>query len=456
MQTQVKTNRITEGVIWKELLLFAIPVMLGFFFQQLYNTVDAIVVGRFVSKQALAAVGGSTGTIINLMIGLFNGLAGGATVLISQFYGAGKYEQTNRALHSAYAIALAGGAFLALAGYFLSGAALRAVSVPEDVYADALVYMRIYFLGSVFSLVYNMASGIIRAMGDSKRPLYFLIASAFFNIVVDLLLVAVFRMGVVGAALATVVSQAFSAVLCTVYLLRAQGPYRLDFRKLGFARELSGEIVRLGLPMGFQSALYSISNIIIQSSVNSFGTDAAAAWTAFGKLDGFFWMMVSSFGIAVTTFSGQNFGAGKYERIHETVRSGLLMSFICSAVMSVVMNLFGASLLTLFTDDPSVILLGEEMIRHMTPFYFTYLGVEIYAGAVRGTGDTFVPTIFTVFGICILRAVIVFFILPVFHTTVMIELTYPITWAVTSICFIVYYYFSGWLERSKQRRGISD
>ena len=349
------SNQITEGVIWKQLLFFFFPILFGTFFQQLYNTTDAVIVGKFVGKEALAAVGGPAATLINLLIGFFTGLSSGATVIIAQYYGAEKDEDVKKTVHTAMALSIAGGAVIMALGILFSGAALRAMNTPDEVLSLSVVYMRVYFLGVIPSLVYNMGSGILRAVGDSKRPLYFLILSCFVNIVLDILFVTVLKMGVVGVAVATALSQVISALMVLAALMRTEDSYRLFVREIRFSPVLLHNIIRIGLPAGIQSTMYSASNLIIQSSINAFGTDTIAAWTAYGKVDGIFWMIMGAYGVSITTFAGQNFGAGKYDRIKKSVRICLGMAAFTSVLLSVIVLAGGRVFFGLFTDDPGVV-----------------------------------------------------------------------------------------------------
>ena len=299
-------NGITEGVIWQQLLLFFLPILLGTFFQQLYNTADAMIVGNYVGKEALAAVGGTTGNLINLIVGFFIGLSSGATVIISQFHGARNSRDVSRTVHTAVALALAGGAALTVFGLVFSPLLLRWMNTPEDVMDAALTYLRIYFVGMVPSLFYNVGSGILRAIGDSRRPLYFLMAACLSNILLDLLLVLGLDMGVAGAAWATILSQAISAAFVFYVLTHSPQAWRLNLRSVRFHPDLLKRVVQIGLPSGLQSVMYSISNVLIQAFINGFGTDVSAAWSAWGRLDGFQWMILNAFGISITTFVGQN------------------------------------------------------------------------------------------------------------------------------------------------------
>lgn len=444
---------ITEGVIWKQLLLFFYPILLGTFFQQLYNTADAMIVGKFVGKEALAAVGGATGALINLIVGFFVGLSTGATVIISQFYGAKDDRQVGRTVHTAIAIAVWGGLFLTVFGLIVSPMLLQMMDTPSDVMGYAVTYIRIYFAGMIPSLIYNIGSGVLRAVGDSKRPLYFLICSCLSNIVLDLLFVVVFRMGVAGAALATILSQAISAALVMLTLCRSQTSYQLKLKQIKVHKDLIGRIFHIGLPAGFNSIMYSLSNVIIQSSVNSFGTDALAGWTAYGKLDGLFWMTINAFGIAITTFVGQNFGAKLYDRMKKSVRVCLLMAAGATVLLSAFPLLFGPTLYRLFTDDTAVVKQGMAILNLLVPTYLSYVCIEVFSGALRGAGDTIVPTLMTMVGVCLLRAVWVLIIAPEYHSLSVTLLSYPITWTITSMMFVLYYLFSGWLKRCIKKAG---
>ena len=447
-------NQITGGVIWKQLLVFFFPILLGTFFQQLYNTADAIIVGKFVGKEALAAVGGATGNLINLVVGFFVGLSSGATVIISQFFGGRRDQEVSHAVHTAVALALAGGLLLTVLGIAFSPAILRMMGTPDEVMGYAVTYIRIYFAGMIPSLIYNIGSGILRAVGDSRRPLFFLICACMVNILLDILLVVGLEMGVAGAALATILSQTVSAVLVVVTLCRAPFSYRLEIKKIRFYKSLLDRIVQIGFPAGLQSVMYSISNVIIQASINTFGTDVLAAWTAYGKMDGLFWMTVSAFGVAITTFVGQNFGAGQYDRVKKSVRVCLGMAMGATVLLSAFLLLLGKPLFGMFTDDPEVISQGLSMLRLLVPTYFTYVSIEVLSGAVRGAGDSLIPTLMTLTGVCLLRIVWVMGVAPAYHSMPVVLLSYPITWSVTSVMFLVYYHKGGWLRRCIRRAGM--
>ena len=439
-------NRITQGVIWKQLLYFFFPILLGTFFQQLYNTADAMIVGQFVGKEALAAVGGTTSVLINFLVNMFVGIASGATVVIAQYYGARQHEEVGRSIHTSIALAIVAGAFIMVIGVAFSRAALAAMGTPGDIMGYALTYLRIYFCGTIASFIYNIGAGILRAIGDTRRPLYFLISACLTNIVLDLLFVVVFGWQVVGVALATVISQVVSAVLI-VLALRKEGAYQLKLREIRFTAPILKNIIKIGLPAGIQADMYSISNILIQSCVNSFGTDTIAAWTAQGKVDGFFWMILGAYGVAITTFVGQNFGAREYGRMHKSVKVCMLMAAGTTIVTSVLFCVFASPLISLFSTDAAVLQEGVSIMRQLAPWYITFVCIEILSGAIRGTGDSLIPMLITCGGVCVLRVVWIFAVLPLHRTFSTLIVSYPITWIITSVLFVLYYWKGGWLRR---------
>ena len=439
METNDKTNQITEGVIWKQLLIFFFPILFGTFFQQLYNTADAMIVGHFVGKQALAAVGGTTGTLINLLIGFFTGLASGATVIIAQFYGAKKADKVHWAVHTSIAFSIAAGIGLMIVGIVFSRPMLQVMQTPADVIDYAVLYIRIFFAGTIANLLYNMGAGILRAIGDSKRPLYYLIICCFANIGLDLLFVAVFPMGVAGAALATILSQFLSAVLVLGALMRTKDMYRLEWKKLRIDGIMLKRIIRIGLPAGMESAMYSISNVIVQAGVNTLGTDSVAAWAAYGKVDGLFWMMVSALGISATTFIGQNYGAKKVERVHQGVRVCMMLAVIMTLIMDGVLLVAGDFLMSMFTSHAAVREIGSQLLHFMVPTFLTYIVIEIFSGALRGVGDAWMPMLIAGVGICSVRILWITFGLPHFPTIIGAAFCYPLSWVLSTIAFIIYY-----------------
>ena len=437
---------ITQGVIWKQLLAFFFPLWFGTFFQQLYNTVDTVVVGRFVGKTALAAVG-STGVVVNLTVGVFTGLASGAVVIIAQHYGARRGPEVFRSVHTAMLLSLLLGAFFMAAGFLLTPWSLRAMGTTEEALPGAILYQRIYFLGMIPNVVYNMGTGVLRAVGDARRPLYFLIAASLCNIVLDLVLVVGFGLAVLGVALATVLSQLLSAVLVVLSLMRSQGQaYQLFPRQLRLYGAPLKDAMRVGVPAALQSVMYSASNIVIQAAINSFGTDAVAAWTAYGKMDVIFWMSINAMALAITTFAGQNYGAGQYDRLKKGVRVSVGMSAGFTVLLSTAMTVFARPILSIFSPDPDVLEIGVAMVRFLAPCYITYILVELLPGAIRGAGRSMVPVLISVFGVCVLRLVWLFTVVPAHHTIEAVELSYPITWAVTSAAVLIYYRWGHWLQ----------
>ena len=444
-----KMKTMTEGVIWKEILFFAIPLILGNLFQQLYNTADAMVVGRFVGKQALAAVGGSTSTLINLLVGFFVGLSSGATVVISQFYGARKADKVHWAVHTSIAFSVIGGIIFMIVGLVGSPWALEAMKTPEDVMGHAVVYIRIYFLGIIVNLVYNMGAGILRAVGDSRRPLYFLIASCFTNIILDVLLVAVLGMGVAGAALATITSQLLSAVLVVRALMKTDDMYKLEWKKVRIDQRMLQRIVRIGIPAGMQSVMYNISNVIIQAGVNTLGTDNVTAWATYGKVDGLYWMMINALGISATTFVGQNFGAGRLDRVRKGAGACMVIGVVLTASVGAVLYNGGHLLVELFTTDLQVQAISMDLLHFMVPTFITYIAIEILSGTLRGVGDAWMPLVITGIGVCAVRVLWIMLVLPHYHTIIGAAFCYPLTWSLTTVAFVIYYYFFSSLRRWK-------
>ena len=440
-KTKHDPNAITEGVIWKQLLLFFFPILFGTFFQQLYNTVDAIIVGRYLGKEALAAVGGGTGTIINLLVGFFTGLSTGATVIISQFYGAKREKEVSLGVHTAFALSLVGGIVITILGFFTAPTLLKLLKTPEDIFDLSVTYIRIFFLGIIPTIVYNMGSGILRAIGDSKRPLYYLIVGTFVNIILDFAFIAIFKMGVEGAAFATIIAQVVTMILVCNALIKAEDSYKLILKEIRFSMSILRQILRIGFPAGLQSVMYTISNLIIQANINSFGTDTAAAWAAFGKLDALYWMAINSLGIAITTFAGQNYGAGKIQRVKKCTGQSFIISTIIAGGLLSIYYLFGKQLYSLFTEDKNVIQIGLDILFYIAPTFVTYNTIEIFSGVIRGCGKTLIPTILTGGGVCLFRIVWLTTVVQKFHTIQMVCASYPISWIITSFLFLAYYFY---------------
>lgn len=444
METRAR-QQITEGVIWKQLLIFFFPILMGTFFQQMYNTVDTIIVGRLVGTEALAAVG-ATGPLVSMVNGFFIGVSSGATVVLSQAYGAGDRKGVSDSIHTGVALSLLLGVMLTAIGICLGGRVMGWMGTPENCMADATTYLRIYFAGSIGTVVYNMGAGILRAMGDSKRPMLFLMVTCILNVVLDLLFVAVLHMGVAGAALATVLSQMISAVLPIVVLLR-QKEDRLELRKLRIERSLLGRILRIGIPAGLQFVTFDFSNILIQSGVNSFGDITMAAWTAHGKTDALTWMVTGAFGVSITTFVGQNFGAQKYSRIRKGTWTCLAMGVVMVAALDALLLAFRTPILGIYTDNPEVIAVGSMVMLSIMPYEFLFMPIEVFAGTMRGVGNSLMPTLITGSCVCLFRVVWLMTAVRHWHSLKTLTLSYPLSWALAAAVFLAVYFKGNWLRR---------
>lgn len=433
---------ILNGPIWKQLLIFFFPILLGTFFQQIYNTTDTVIVGNFVGKEALAAVGGSPFYIINLFIGFSIGLSSGASVIISQFYGSRKKRPLSEAVHTSVAFSCIIGFILSIITLVFGRQILIILKVPKDSLEYSLKYLNIISIGFIFSMLYNMGTAIFRAIGDTKKPLYFLIVSCITNIVLDLFFVIYLKQGVIGVAIATVISQFISVVLTFYSLSHVHESYKLSFNKIKITPIILARVLKISLPRGLQSALFSISNIIIQSSVNQLGTDYIAGWTVDSKIEQVFWMVSSCFGVAITTFTAQNFGARKYDRVKNGLKICSKMTLATSICISSIIFIFGPRLVHFFTNDEAVIAVSVTMLRSLAPFYILYIGVEMIAGFLYGIGISIVPMIITASGICAFRVLWVITVVGNEPTLYKVISCYPISWALTSIIFIIYYKYS--------------
>lgn len=436
----MKNNRqMLEGPIGKSILAFFFPIMIGTFFQQLYNTVDAAIVGQFAGKEALSSVGGSSAIIINLMVGFFTGLSGGCTVLISQFFGAGDQKKLSDSLHTSYCFGIIGGIFLGLTGIFLSPVILRLMNTPAELMDSSKLYLQIYFAGLVFVFIYNMGASILRAVGDSKRPLYYLIICTGINVVLDLIFVILFKLGVLGVALATLFAQGISAYLVTRCLMKNIPDLKLDIKKIRINGRLLANMLKIGLPAGIQSSTYALSNMFIQSSINLFGVNTMAGWTAEGKVDVIFWMINGSFGTSVATFVGQNYGAGNMKRVKKGALTCLLMAFSTAVGLSTILYFFGRFPLRLFTGEAVVIEYATHMIRLICPAYPIFVFIEIFSSTLRAKGDTLIPTIINL--VCIVAFRVIWIsIYGKGDDLDMVLYCYPLSWLICAIMTSSYYF----------------
>ena len=437
---------MTQGSISGLLFAFAVPLMLGNLFQQLYNTVDSLIVGNFVSKQALAAVG-CTGPIINTLIGLFSGLATGASVVISQYYGAKDEEKLGKAVHTTVMLTLVTCVVLTVVGVWATPLMLELMDTPPDVFSEAELYLRIYFGGVSGLLLYNIGSGILRAVGDSTRPLYFLIFSAVMNTVLDLFFVAVLKQGIAGAAIATIISQFVSAILVMLLLLRSKDSYRLEISQLRMHKGMLRRICNIGIPSSLQMGITAFSNIFVMGYINHFESSCMAGWTAYNKLDALAMLPMQSLSLALTTFVGQNLGAGDLKRAKAGPRYGLIMGYIVTAIILVPMMVFAPQLTALFNDDREVIEFGTLFVRLCTPFYVAFVINQVYSGALRGAGDAKNTMYIMLFSFVVFRQIYLFIVFRMGATAGVIALGYPMGWMMCSALLLIYYYKGHWARR---------
>ena len=446
-RTKTADRDMTQGGIFRALLLFSLPLLAGNFFQQCYNTVDSIVLGNFVGKAALAAVGTTT-PIINTLIGLFLGLSAGIGVVISQFYGAKEEEKVGQAVQtSLLLVLLLCGVFTAV-GIAMVPGMLRLMATPADVFPQAARYLRIYFAGVSGLMLYNLGAGILRAVGDARRPLYFLLFSAGVNTGLDLLFVAVFHWGIAGAAIATVAAQVLSAGLVLGVLTRSRGCYRIQWRGMRMHRGILRNIFVVGVPSALQLAITSFSNVFVQSYVNRFASSCMAGWAAYQKIDAFVILPMTTLSVTATTFVGQNVGAGNWDRAKQGIRCALAMATVVTGVLLVPLMVFAQPLCTLFNQEPEVLGYGVYFIRLISPFYLVANFNQIYAGALRGAWDAKVPMVIMLGSFVVFRQLYLFVTYQVAGTLLPVALGYPVGWVVCSGVLLWYYRSGRWMAHS--------
>lgn len=440
-----RSTDMTTGSIWKRMVSFAVPVFLGNLCQQLYNAVDSVIVGKFVGKQALAAVA-SSGNLIFMMTGFFMGLFIGAGIVIAQYFGARNYEKVRSAVHTDIAFALCCGVLLTLLGVFFTPTILTWMRTPADVLSTSILYFRLYFLGSLATILYNAGMGILQAVGNSRSPLYYLVISSVVNVALDLLFVGAMDMGVAGAAVATVISQVVSAVLCIIKLTRSDGPYRLEIKRIGFDLPLLKKITSQGVPSGVQNSIIAIANVVVQSNINTFGSDAMAGCGSYSKVEGFVFLPITAFAMALTTFIGQNLGAGQFDRAKQGARIGILCSMAMAELIGVALFFLAPYAMRLFNDDPAVVAIGVRQ-SHIEALFFCFLAFAHGVSAVlRGAGRAQVP-MYTMLGCwCILRVSYITLALKVWPDIATIFWAYPITWSVSCVVFLIYYLKADWVH----------
>ena len=436
---------MTEGPIARKILAFTLPLLLGNFFQQLYNTVDSVVFGNFVGKEALATVGSSS-SMIGMIVSLFMGIGVGASVIISQYYGAGNLKKMENAIYTAIAFGIAAGVLLTVIGIVVSPVILRWMKTPETVMEGSVIFLRIYFLGSLPSMLYNIGSSIFHAFGDSKKPLLYLIIASIVNILLDLLFVAVFRWGIAGAGYATVLSQTISAVLTYMTLTGKRSIYRLELKRIRFYREELRLIIRLGIPSGLQNSIISFSNVIVQSNINSFGDVAMAGCGAYSKIEGFGFLPITCFAMSMTTFISQNLGAKKYDRAKKGARFGILCSITMAELVGVLIYAFAPVLIAAFNNDPEVIAYGTTQARTVTLFYFLLAFSHCVAGILRGAGKATIPMLVMMCCWCIIRITYISIVVKIIPVINVIFWAYPLTWTLSSIIFLIYFLKADWIH----------
>lgn len=442
----VKSNdSLTNGVIWKRMIMFALPILLGNLFQQLYNTVDTLIVGNYLGSTALAAVS-SSGSLIFMLIGFLTGISAGAGVIISRFFGAKDIKNLQESVHTTVAVGIIAGILMTFIGVYFSPNILTWMGTPENVLHESVIYLQVYFLGSLGFVMYNVFVGIFQAVGDSKHPLYYLIISSVVNLVLDLVFIKYFHMGVGGAGLATIISQGISAVLCLIQLLKSKMEYRLQVKKIRINKNIFNLIIKIGLPSGVQNSIIAFANVLVQSSVNSFGELAMAGYGAYTKVEGFGFLPINSFSMAITTFVGQNLGSKQYERTLKGVRFGVLMAVILAETIGVIVFIFAPQMIAAFDPSPEVIKFGVEKARTAALFYCVLAYSNSIAAVLRGAGKAVVSMVIMMVFWCVIRVMFLFITVPLTNSIYMVYLVYPITWSLSSIALYIYYKKSDWMQ----------
>ncbi|MBR5538859.1 MAG: MATE family efflux transporter [Clostridia bacterium] len=442
---------MTTGNPYKKILYFALPVFLSQVFQQLYNTADTFLVGKFLGTEALAAVS-SSGNLIFLMISFFEGISLGAGIVIARYFGAGNHERVGKAIHTDLALGLSCGAILTVVGVIFTPTFLAWMNTDPEVLPMAVEYFRYYFFGALAMVMYNVCRGIMNALGDSRRPLYYLIFSSLLNVVLDTVFLGIFRFGVWSAAIATVISQLASVVLCLRHLAGKKFDFRIEFGKIRFHLDILREIVRYGIPSGVQNSVIGFANVILQSQVNSFGKLAMAAFGTQAKIEGFAFMPITGFNMALTTFIGQNLGAKEYERAKKGARFGILAAVILAEIIGVIYFIFAPDIIGLFDNTEGVIALGAQHARTLAPFYCLLAFSHSVAAVCRGAGKAFVPMTVMLSVWCVLRLIYVLSVMRFIGEIGYIYLAYPITWTISSIIYFIYYHFSDWVHGFEKQR----
>ncbi len=448
-------NSMISGSIWKTMLLFALPVFLSNVFQQLYNAFDAWCVGNYIDDNALAAVS-SSGSLIFMFVSFFNGVAMGAGVIIARAFGAKDYDEMRKTIHTSIAFGLVTGILLTVIGVVLTPTILRWMGTPDEVLPQSIEYFRFYFLGAIFTVMYNIFVGILHAVGDSKHPLYYLIFSTVINIILDMLFVAVLSLGVGSAAIATTISQGVSALLCFMLLLRVDAPYRVEIKKIRFHKKSLIDILRYGVPSGVQNSVIAIANVFVQTNINGFGKAAMAGCGSYSKLEGFAFLPVTCFTQALSTFVGQNLGAKQYSRVKKGVAFGVVCSCTMAEVIGILGYIFAPQLIGFFSDSEEAILLGTDHMRTICLFYFLLAFSHCIAGVMRGAGKATVPMYTMLACWCLIRVTYIFTALNFVNKLTTVSWAYPITWTLSSIIFLIYFLKADWIHNfDREKEAVS-
>lgn len=440
----MKNNSLTEGVIWKKLLLFALPLLGTSFIQQLYNTVDLIYVGNFVGKEAAAAVGASS-LFVTCLVGFFSGMSVGSSVVASYVFGTGNKKELKNVIHTAIGLGFVCGIIIMIIGLIGAPYFLKLINTPDQIMGLAVSYIRVYFISIISVVIYNMGSGIIRALGNSKTPMYIQLIGGIVNVIMDGVFIVIFKFGVVGVAYATLFSQTLAALLVLHYLMHIDSQYKLELPKIKIAKAHFYKIIKIGVPTGFQALVITLSNVFVQYHVNSLGVDAITAFTAYFKVELLIYLPILAMGQAITTFTSQNIGAENYDRVRKGTRVCIMMGVGITAVMSTFVLFFGRQAFDVINSDPSVVDYGLQIISITLPFYWLYLILEVLGGTIRGAGKAVPPMAIILTNICVLRTLLLFVMMSSFHDIQGIAITYPITWASTAICMGIYYWRGNWM-----------
>lgn len=450
MKQRSSATLMTTGPIWKRIIAFAVPLFFGNLFQQLYNTADSLIVGNFLGSSALAAVS-SSGNLIFLLVGFFNGIAIGSGVVVAKYFGAGKFAMVKRAIHTITAFGLLSGMVLTVVGILAAPQILILMGTPAEVLPNSVTYFRIYFAGSLAFVMYNFLVGILQSVGDSRHPLIYLMISSVINIVLDLILVAGFHFGVGAAALATVISQVISALLCLRQLLKSPAEYRLEVRKIRLDGIMLRHIISNGLPAGLQNSIISLANVVVQSNINKFGAMAVAGCGSYSKIEGFGFLPITCFALALTTFIGQNLGAKEYDRAKKGAVFGVVCSLSIAELVGIGIYILSPYLIAGFNDTPQVISYGTAQAHTVTLFYFLLAFSHCMAGILRGAGKSAVPMFVMLICWCIIRVSYITIAVNFIPDIRVIFWAYPITWTLSSITFLIYFLKSDWLHAFEKR-----